>query len=57
MNCYSEPWRFYHTLRHISEINNFLEKNWAQAGKKEKIVLQLAAYFHDIIYLPKDGEN
>ena len=45
---YAEPWRHYHTLRHVMEIIGNVPED------KE---LHLAAFFHDLVYVPSESDN
>jgi predicted metal-dependent HD superfamily phosphohydrolase len=42
---YGEPWRFYHTLNHISELLNYAEQ--FKAHLKQPDVVGLAIWFHE----------
>jgi len=53
LNHYLEPHRFYHTLEHLDDICNQLQKK----GLGDNDVLFLATVFHDIIYDPKSSTN
>jgi predicted metal-dependent HD superfamily phosphohydrolase len=56
---YSEPHRFYHTLKHINfilkKIDGLFSKNII--NKKDKEILYIATLFHDIIYDPLKNNN
>lgn len=45
---HSEPWRYYHTLYHVSHILLLLE--WAEPGFRRYPAMSFAAWFHDIVY-------
>jgi len=47
---YSEPWRHYHTIDHVMDIVLKVERYIV--SPKEKMILILAAIFHDVIYYP-----
>ena len=49
-----QPWRAYHTLRHVLELLKIAEREYDQASPKE---LRLAVWFHDAIYRPRSGTN
>jgi predicted metal-dependent HD superfamily phosphohydrolase len=51
-NCYSEAHRSYHNLFHIDRMLSLLDE--AGGGFDS---LELAIWFHDIIYNPTDGSN
>ena len=52
---YSEPHRHYHTLEHILDM---LEKRKElQAMVTDHISVDLAIFFHDVIYNPQSGSN
>lgn len=53
LDRYREPHRFYHTLEHLDDIWQQLEKQ----GYGDNDVLLLATVFHDIIYDPKSVTN
>jgi pantetheine-phosphate adenylyltransferase len=53
LNHYLEPHRFYHTLEHLDDICDQLEKK----GYGDNDALLLATVFHDIIYDPRSPNN
>lgn len=55
LNAYGSPRRHYHTLAHILSVLESV--SLYQGTKQEKIALQLAAWFHDIIYNPCINDN
>ncbi len=55
IGCHSEPHRHYHNLHHILQVTTMCEK--ADASEKDKLILRIAAWFHDIIYDPKSADN
>lgn len=61
VESYSTPNRYYHDLEHINhviEIIQLLEKQTKYFGNKFEIkTVQLAAWFHDIIYDTKAKDN
>lgn len=52
---YSESHRFYHTLSHLEDMFNILEL--INATIKSRVVVNLAIFFHDIIYNPTSTTN
>lgn len=57
--CWSQPWRVYHNLEHLNDILSQIEK-LAKYDDFETFTyprLVLAAFFHDVQYLPWDGKN
>ncbi|AFY34101.1 hypothetical protein [Calothrix sp. PCC 7507] len=46
--AYSNPKRYYHTLQHIHHVLSTIET--LQVYTKDLLAVQLAAWFHDIIY-------
>jgi predicted metal-dependent HD superfamily phosphohydrolase len=48
---YSEPWRFYHTARHLGDVVGFLVENVAQLRNPRATLW--AAFGHDEIYIPQ----
>lgn len=57
VESYSEPQRFYHTLGHIEHCLSLFDKISAELQNPE--ALELAIWFHDVIYRPgaKDNEQ
>lgn len=53
--AYSEPWRRYHTLRHIGSMLDFIAAHGAFA--EDRTALDFAAWFHDIIYDTRRSDN
>lgn len=53
---YCQPWRKYHTLAHIVDLCQKIDKT---EGLKdaEKAFLKMAAFFHDAIYIPSSKLN
>ena len=45
---YAEPWRHYHTLKHVLEMIS---------AATEDHDLHLAAFFHDLVYVPSNTDN
>lgn len=53
---WSETHRFYHTLEHLMDLLDQIEKKYpTQSVDRDKLVL--TALFHDIIYNPARGDN
>jgi len=55
LNKYSESWRFYHNLNHIAECLN--ELRTLSLSPEEDLKIELAIWFHDIIYNRKSSTN
>jgi predicted metal-dependent HD superfamily phosphohydrolase len=55
INRYSEPWRAYHTLRHIGEMLEIIEEYHTKLLDYDAVAF--AAWFHDIIYDPRADTN
>ncbi|MBW4561397.1 MAG: hypothetical protein KME32_09595 [Mojavia pulchra JT2-VF2] len=53
--AYSSPGRYYHTLKHILHILSTIDT--LQAYIKEINAVQLAAWFHDIVYDTRSQDN
>jgi predicted metal-dependent HD superfamily phosphohydrolase len=53
--AYGEPARHYHNLRHVAEVLRVLRSHADQAHEAE--LLELAAWFHDVIYHPRAADN
>lgn len=49
---YNEKGRFFHNLNHLENILNLIKKE-----KENKELLEMAAFFHDVIYNPKSKNN
>jgi predicted metal-dependent HD superfamily phosphohydrolase len=52
---YAEPQRYYHTLRHIADVLASVAVLGDHA--RDLPAVQLAAWFHDVIYDPRSGDN
>jgi len=52
---YAEPWRHYHTLRHIESLLGLLEAHRGLARHGDE--LAAAIWFHDAIYDPRRNDN
>jgi predicted metal-dependent HD superfamily phosphohydrolase len=55
VTAYSSTGRFYHTLKHIQQILETIEQ--MQSLAKNFPAIQLAAWFHDVIYNSKSQDN
>jgi predicted metal-dependent HD superfamily phosphohydrolase len=55
INSYSVPERHYHNLNHIQQVLAIAEEMKLLAKNSQAI--QLAAWFHDIVYLPENQDN
>jgi predicted metal-dependent HD superfamily phosphohydrolase len=55
VEAYSRPDRFYHTLKHIEQVLNTIQRLQGQVHYLE--LVQLAAWFHDGVYDPKAQDN
>ena len=53
--AYGEPGRYYHTLKHIWHVLQTV--NSLQNGGQSESALQLAAFFHDVIYDSHAADN
>lgn len=54
---YSEPGRFYHTLTHIAQVLGEIERGAPTVGATDLLNLRLAAWFHDVVYDSRAGDN
>lgn len=52
---YTEPQRHYHTLTHIDELFVYFDKHERDIKKHNHV--ELAIWFHDVIYDPKKNNN
>lgn len=52
---YSEPQRFYHSLRHISHLLSLLRQHLQEV--QDPIAVLAAILFHDIVYDPRSSTN
>lgn len=52
---YMEPWRFYHTLKHISEMLARVQS--LPNHTYDSTLVKLAIWFHDVIYIPARQDN
>lgn len=55
---WSEPHRYFHTLKHLQKIINQIDNDREKLSKLEYDILRIATIYHDIVYLPReDSEN
>ena len=54
-NAYTESQRYYHTIQHIVECLDLFHQIKAQFN--DPITVELAIWFHDVIYDPKASDN
>lgn len=52
---YSEPWRHYHTFRHIAHC--LREFDLAASSIADAEALEVALWFHDAVYIPGNRDN
>ena len=57
--CWQETHRYFHTLTHLAQILQDIEKDFLQQkfSLEEKELLQISAFLHDIVYNPKKQNN
>lgn len=55
VTAYSSPERFYHNLEHINQVLEIIEQ--MKSRSLDYISVQLAAWFHDVIYDPQAQDN
>lgn len=55
ITAYSSPGRYYHTLKHILDVLITIDS--LQAYSKDLIAVQLAAWFHDMVYDTQAQDN
>jgi predicted metal-dependent HD superfamily phosphohydrolase len=55
LDCYREPHRRYHTLRHLEEC--FARFDELRDVASDPDAVELAIWFHDAIYEPRRGDN
>lgn len=55
VTAYSSPERFYHNLEHIRQTLEMIDQ--MKSLSLDYISVQLAAWFHDVIYNPKTQDN
>lgn len=54
-NAYIAPGRYYHNLQHINHVITRMSE--LPRDDKQSVALQLAAIYHDVIYIPGSGLN
>eukprot|EP00904_Undaria_pinnatifida_P010106 jgi/Undpi1/6225/HiC_scaffold_20.g08709.m1 len=52
---YSEEGRHYHTLEHVADMLEGADRDFSNLGRPG--LVQLAIFFHDLVYNPKSGSN
>ncbi len=55
VTAYSSPNRYYHNLQHIHHVLNTIQI--LQGYAQNLLAVQLAAWFHDIVYNPETNDN
>jgi predicted metal-dependent HD superfamily phosphohydrolase len=55
VQAYSDSNRYYHTLKHVGCVLNTIQT--LQAYTQNLVVLELAAWFHDVIYNTQSSDN
>ncbi|CAM9355670.1 unnamed protein product, partial [Laminaria digitata] len=55
MDAYSEEGRHYHTLDHVADMLEGAERDFPNLDRPG--LVQLAIFFHDLVYDPKSGSN
>ena len=48
--AYGEAHRRYHTMRHLEELMELLDAHGIAAGVKDRVAIELAVFFHDVVY-------
>jgi len=48
--------RYYHNLNHIENLLKYLN-DFMDLDIKDKLIIELSIWFHDVIYNPKDNNN
>ncbi|OKH19164.1 hypothetical protein NIES593_21225 [Hydrococcus rivularis NIES-593] len=55
VTAYSQPYRSYHNLKHIQQVLDIV--NEMRSLGNNLVAIQLAAWFHDVIYDPQAKDN
>jgi predicted metal-dependent HD superfamily phosphohydrolase len=55
--AYSESYRKYHNVRHVKDIIDIIEIGTKDRFSDRRHALKLAAYFHDVVYIPGATDN
>lgn len=55
--AYAEPQRAYHTLQHLDECLRTFDEAMASGLIAKPDVVEVALWFHDVVYDPKGSEN
>lgn len=53
--AYAQPWRAYHTARHIAECLTLLDR--VAAALHDAPLVELALWLHDVVYDPRRQDN
>lgn len=54
-NAYQQSGRCYHNIEHIAALVTYIDDQ--DVSKEERITLLLAAFYHDLVYLPGSKSN
>ncbi|MFO1484158.1 MAG: hypothetical protein U1F71_12440 [Verrucomicrobiaceae bacterium] len=57
ISAWSEPQRAYHTLQHLDECLRFFEEIKAAGLMSRPDLVEMALWFHDVVYDPKGSDN
>lgn len=55
--AYSDDYRKYHNVRHVQDIIDVIERGTKERYSDSIYALKIAAYFHDVIYIPGNKDN
>ena len=55
--AYSEPQRAYHTIQHLEECLRIFDEAKTSDLMKQPDLIEMAVWFHDVVYDPKSSEN
>jgi predicted metal-dependent HD superfamily phosphohydrolase len=53
---YGEPHRFYHGIAHVESLLKLLHDDFPALGK-DRAAVELALWFHDVVYDPRANDN